>query len=147
MMRLQGGCWLTGVVTRSPAGSFRCWLKQIGQLNCRYEKPKATAGRPRQLVAVACDQAQNPGPSNLRLINALSLRSASGPHADSHRATSWRCWRQKALPYAWRAPGSGAPRGNTHALKHGLYMRQDTAERQQVRKLMWQSRELMQKTK
>jgi hypothetical protein len=45
------------------------------------------------------------------------------------------------------APASGAPRGNTNALKHGLYTRQAMAERQQVRKLMRQSRELLQKMK
>jgi uncharacterized protein YjcR len=30
------------------------------------------------------------------------------------------------------APGSGAPRGNKNALKHGLYTRQALDERQQI---------------
>ena len=33
------------------------------------------------------------------------------------------------------APGSGPPRGNTNALKHGLYTRKAYEERQQLRVL------------
>jgi uncharacterized protein YjcR len=40
------------------------------------------------------------------------------------------------------APGSGAPRGNKNALKHGLYTRETLAERQKIRDLMRQSRKL-----
>jgi hypothetical protein len=42
------------------------------------------------------------------------------------------------------APGSGAPRGNTNALKHGLYTREAIEERRQLRTLMRQSRLLIQ---
>ena len=42
------------------------------------------------------------------------------------------------------APGSGAPRGNSNALKHGLYTRKAFEERQQLRALMRQSRMLIQ---
>jgi hypothetical protein len=42
------------------------------------------------------------------------------------------------------APGSGAPRGNTNALKHGLYKREAFEERRQLRALMRQSRKLIQ---
>jgi hypothetical protein len=45
------------------------------------------------------------------------------------------------------APGSGAPRGNTNALKHGLYTRDAIAERRQVGELVRQSRELLSKIK
>ena len=38
------------------------------------------------------------------------------------------------------APGSGAPRGNQNALKHGLYTRGAIEERRQLRALMRQSR-------
>jgi hypothetical protein len=38
------------------------------------------------------------------------------------------------------APGSGAPRGNKNALKHGLRTREAIAERRQLRALMRQSR-------
>jgi uncharacterized protein YjcR len=42
------------------------------------------------------------------------------------------------------APGSGAPRGNKNALKHGLYTREAIEERRQLRTLMRQSRLLIQ---
>jgi uncharacterized protein YjcR len=42
------------------------------------------------------------------------------------------------------APGSGAPRGNENALKHGLYTREAIEERRQLRTLMRQSRLLIQ---
>jgi uncharacterized protein YjcR len=45
------------------------------------------------------------------------------------------------------APGSGAPRGNKNALKHGQYTREALAEYRQVRALIRQSLELMQKLK
>jgi hypothetical protein len=41
------------------------------------------------------------------------------------------------------APGSGAPRGNQNALKHG-YTREAIEERRQLRTLMRQSRLLIQ---
>jgi len=41
------------------------------------------------------------------------------------------------------APGSGAPKGNTNALKHGLYTHKVIAERRQVRELLRQSRALL----
>jgi glucans biosynthesis protein len=43
------------------------------------------------------------------------------------------------------APGSGAPRGNKNALKHGNFTREAIAERRQLGELMLQSRELIQK--
>jgi len=42
------------------------------------------------------------------------------------------------------ASGSGAPRGNKNALKHGLYTREAIAERQKIRELMRESRRLLQ---
>jgi uncharacterized protein YjcR len=41
------------------------------------------------------------------------------------------------------APGSGAPRGNKNALKHGLYTREALEERRRVRELVRQSRNLI----
>ena len=41
------------------------------------------------------------------------------------------------------APGSGAPHGNTNAVKHGLYTRDAIAQRQQLAELMRQSRRLI----
>jgi uncharacterized protein YjcR len=43
------------------------------------------------------------------------------------------------------APGSGAPRGNKNAVKHGLYTREAIAQRRQLAELMRQSRELLSK--
>jgi hypothetical protein len=41
------------------------------------------------------------------------------------------------------APGSGAPRGNQNAMKHGLYTREAIAERRRIRELMRQSRKML----
>jgi hypothetical protein len=41
------------------------------------------------------------------------------------------------------APGSGAPRGNQNARKHGLYTKAAIEERRQVRALIRQSRQLL----
>jgi uncharacterized protein YjcR len=41
------------------------------------------------------------------------------------------------------APGSGAPRGNKNAQKHGFYTRVAIAQRRQLRELVRQSRELL----
>jgi hypothetical protein len=43
--------------------------------------------------------------------------------------------------------GSGAPPGNKNALKHGLYTRESVKERQQLRDLWQQSRQLIRKVK
>jgi uncharacterized protein YjcR len=49
-----------------------------------------------------------------------------------------RCWMHGG------APGSGAPRGNKNALKHGLYTRDTIEERRQLQALMRQVRRLVQ---
>jgi hypothetical protein len=41
------------------------------------------------------------------------------------------------------APGSGAPRGNKNAFKHGLYSGEAIAERRQIQDLLRQSRKLL----
>jgi uncharacterized protein YjcR len=41
------------------------------------------------------------------------------------------------------APGSGAPRGNKNALKHGLYTRHAIDERRQQQDLLRESRRLI----
>jgi uncharacterized protein YjcR len=45
------------------------------------------------------------------------------------------------------APGSGAPRGNKNALKHGLYSREAIEERRQLSAMVRQSRMLIQQIK
>jgi uncharacterized protein YjcR len=42
------------------------------------------------------------------------------------------------------APGSGAPKGNQNALKHGLYTKAAIEERRQLRALIRQSQKLLQ---
>jgi uncharacterized protein YjcR len=42
------------------------------------------------------------------------------------------------------APGSGAPRGNQNALKHGVFTKEAIYERREVRALIGQSRKLLQ---
>jgi uncharacterized protein YjcR len=41
------------------------------------------------------------------------------------------------------APGSGAPRGNQNALKHGLYRKAAIEERRQLRALIRESQKLL----
>jgi uncharacterized protein YjcR len=45
------------------------------------------------------------------------------------------------------APGSGAPRGNQNALKHGRYTRAAIDEHRQLQDFLRQSRTLIQKIK
>ena len=42
------------------------------------------------------------------------------------------------------APGSGAPRGNQNALKHGLFTKAAISERKEMRALIRQSQKLLQ---
>jgi uncharacterized protein YjcR len=41
------------------------------------------------------------------------------------------------------APGSGAPKGNQNALKHGLYTREAIQQRKELRALLRDSRQLI----
>jgi hypothetical protein len=41
------------------------------------------------------------------------------------------------------APGSGAPKGNQNALKHGVFTKDAIKERQRVRALIDESRKLL----
>jgi hypothetical protein len=45
------------------------------------------------------------------------------------------------------APGSGAPRGNQNARRHGLFTRDAIAERKQVRALVGEARKLLKTVK
>jgi uncharacterized protein YjcR len=51
--------------------------------------------------------------------------------------------RQGALPHARRRPGSGAPRANQNARKHGLFTRDAIAERRQIQALLGEARKLL----
>jgi uncharacterized protein YjcR len=41
------------------------------------------------------------------------------------------------------AAGSGAPRGNRNAVKHGQFTREAIEQRREVQRLMWQARKLI----
>jgi uncharacterized protein YjcR len=41
------------------------------------------------------------------------------------------------------APGSGAPKGNKNALRHGMYTREAIEERRALRQLMRESKKLL----
>jgi hypothetical protein len=45
------------------------------------------------------------------------------------------------------APGSGAPRANQNARKHGLFTRDAIAERRQIRALLGEARKLLREMK
>ena len=45
------------------------------------------------------------------------------------------------------APGSGAPRANQNARKHGLFTRDALAERRQIQALLGEARELLEEMK
>jgi hypothetical protein len=42
------------------------------------------------------------------------------------------------------APGSGAPRGNRNARKHGLFTREAIAERKRIQELLGEARKFLQ---
>ena len=52
--------------------------------------------------------------------------------------------RQTTLPMHGGAPGSGAPRGNKNAMKHGLYTRKAIEERRKMKELLRQVRQQLQ---
>ena len=56
-------------------------------------------------------------------------RRAAGPNRRCH--------------YHGGAPGSGAPRGNQNALKHGYYTREAIEERRWLQRLMKETKSLM----
>ena len=45
------------------------------------------------------------------------------------------------------APGTGAPKGNKNAIKHGFYTREAIAERKKIRQLIRQSEKLLRELK
>ena len=45
------------------------------------------------------------------------------------------------------APGSGAPRGNQNARKHGLFTKVAIAERKQIQAMLGDARKLLQEMK
>jgi hypothetical protein len=60
-------------------------------------------------------------------------------------------WRQnpfqRRVPLAGGAPGSGAPRANRNARKHGLSTRDAIAERREIRAQLGEARKLLEEIK
>ena len=65
-------------------------------------------------------------------------KTRSGKHCRSPAAAG-----KKRCRMHGGAPGSGAPRGNTNALKQGLYTREAIEARRQLRALLGQARKLI----
>jgi hypothetical protein len=81
----------------------------------------------------------DPLPDAVATPRRCGAKTRSGkPCAASAMRGKKRCWMHGG------APGSGAPRGNNNALKHGLYTRVAIEERRQLQALMRKSRRLVQ---
>jgi uncharacterized protein YjcR len=77
-------------------------------------------------------------PAQSRLVDELAARACSAaPKPDPANLVNRQLFRKRCRMHGG-AQGSGAPRGNKNALKHGLY-----TERRQVSELMRQSRKLL----
>jgi uncharacterized protein YjcR len=62
-----------------------------------------------------------------------------------HTMSVARRRRQKTLSHAGGAPGSGAPRGNKNALKHGAYTQEAIERRKGIREFIRRSQDLIAK--
>jgi uncharacterized protein YjcR len=87
---------------------------------------------------MADDLRRNTGPMQLSLRCGAKTRSGKPCRSPAVRG-------KKRCRMHGGAPGTGAPRGNQNALKHGLYTREAFEERDQVRALLRQARGLIQK--
>jgi uncharacterized protein YjcR len=58
-----------------------------------------------------------------------------------------RCGAKTRSGGACRSPGSGAPRANQNARKHGLFTRDAIAERRQIQALLGEARKLLEEMK
>ena len=83
---------------------------------------------------------RNTGP--MRASLRCGARTRSGKPCESPAVRGKRRCRMHG-----GAAGSGAPRGNQNALRHGLYTREAIEERQQVQDLLRQSRSLLTRMK
>jgi uncharacterized protein YjcR len=73
----------------------------------------------------------------------LASRRCGAKTRSGRRCTSPSVSGRKRCRMHGSAPGSGAPRGNKNALKHGIYTREAIEERKRVNDLMRQSRKLL----
>jgi hypothetical protein len=77
-------------------------------------------------------------PSHLNQAPRCLARTRSGRPRQSPAVNGKRRCRMHG-----GAPGSGAPKGNRNALRHGRYTAQVIATRREIRALLRRSRELM----
>ena len=59
-----------------------------------------------------------------------------GENQTRYTVPSPRSLRETKMSYAWGAEGSGAPKGNQNALKHGRYTRAVIEDRKAIRALI-----------
>jgi len=83
------------------------------------------------------DSARNTGP--MQASRRCGAKTRSGTACSSPAVHG-----KKRCRMHGGAPGSGAPRGNENALKHGLYRKTAIEERRQLRALIRQSQKLLQ---
>lgn len=86
------------------------------------------------------DQARKIGPMPASLRCGAKIRS--GGACRSHAIHG-----KKRCRMHGGAPGSGAPRGNRNARKHGLFTREAIAERKRIQDLLGEARKLLQEIK
>jgi uncharacterized protein YjcR len=82
------------------------------------------------------DHKRNPGPMTSSPRCGAQTRSAKPCRSPAVRG-------KKRCRMHGGAPGSGAPRGNQNAYKHGLYTQDAIAQRRQIQDLLRQSRKLL----
>ena len=83
------------------------------------------------------DQAREADPTPVRPRCGAKIRSGGACRAHAVRGKQ-RCRMHGG------APGSGAPKGNRNALKHGLFTRDAIAEREQIQALLGEARKFLQ---
>ena len=103
------------------------------------DKPERAQVALRRTKKMTGDHPRNTGP--MLLSQRCGAKTRSGKPCMSPAVSG-----KKRCRMHGGAPGSGAPRGNNNALKHGLYTREAIENRQQLRAMLRQSRMLIQKT-
>jgi hypothetical protein len=83
------------------------------------------------------DHARNTGPMLASPRCGANIRAGGSCRAPAVRGKQ-RCRMHGG------APGSGAPRGNRNARRHGLFTRDAIAERKQIQDLLGEARRLLQ---
>jgi hypothetical protein len=83
---------------------------------------------------------------NKPMHSTLLMHQAPRRHARTRSGNPCRSpavWGKRRCRMHGGAAGSGAPMGNQNALRHGLYAREATAERQAIRALLRESRDFI----